>query len=174
LLFRAPAGDDQLMEVTASINSWYARGREADRLTGGRGPAEFQHNRDVGRWLVPPVTARVLHVGGAGLPARSPADERRQVRPVDPMPLHVRPADAVPGVDAVRGDARRLAVTLALGPLSHLPDRRERLMTLRRGGPGDDARVRRRRGHDQQLRRLVRHPGATSLRRAGRTPYHRH
>jgi SAM-dependent methyltransferase len=81
----------------------------------------------------------VLDVGGgAGVHARWLADDGYQVRVVDPVPLHVHHAAAIPGVDAVLGDARRLdeaddlyQVTLLLGPLYHLTDRSERVTALR-------------------------------------------
>jgi len=60
------------------------------------------------------------------------------VRLVDPMPLHVQHASVIAGVDAVLGDARQLdesdasyQATLLLGPLYHLPDRRDRVTALR-------------------------------------------
>jgi SAM-dependent methyltransferase len=70
--------------------------------------------------------------------ARWLAADGYQVQLVDPMPLHVRHAAAIAGVHAVLGDARRLdepdagyQVTLLLGPLYHLPDRRDRVTALR-------------------------------------------
>jgi SAM-dependent methyltransferase len=127
------------MEITAAIGSYYARGGEVERLNGGRGRLEFLRTQDVLRRLLPPCPARVLDVGGgAGVHARWLAADGYQVRLVDPVPLHVQHAGAIPGVDAVLGDARRLVeptgayrASLLLGPLYHLPDRRERVAALR-------------------------------------------
>lgn len=127
------------METVAAINAYYARGGEVDRLSAGHGRLEFLRTRDVLRRLLPPSPARVLDVGGGtGVHARWLAADGHQVRLVDPMPLHVEHAGTIAGVDAVRGDARRLdepdacyQATLLLGPLYHLPDRRDRIMALR-------------------------------------------
>ena len=127
------------MEMIAAIGGYYARGGELDRLAGGRGRLEFLRTQDVLRRLLPPGPARVLDVGGgAGVHARWLAADGFQVRLVDPMPLHVRHAGEIGGVDAVLGDARRLdepdghyRVTLLLGPLYHLPERADRVTALR-------------------------------------------
>jgi SAM-dependent methyltransferase len=127
------------METMSAISGYYARGGEVDRLNVGRGRLEFLRTQDVLRRLLPPGPARVLDVGGgAGAHARWLAADGYQVRLVDPMPLHVQHAGAIVGVDAVLGDARRLAepdavyqATLLLGPLYHLPDRRDRVTALR-------------------------------------------
>jgi SAM-dependent methyltransferase len=127
------------MESTGRIGHYYARGGEVDRLNVGRGRLEFLRTQDVLRRSLPPAPARLLDVGGgAGAHARWLAADGYQVRLVDPMPLHVHHADAIVGVDAVLGDARRLAepdaayqAVLLLGPLYHLPDRRDRITALR-------------------------------------------
>jgi SAM-dependent methyltransferase len=127
------------MELTESISTYYGRGGEVERLNGGRGRLEFLRTQDVLRRLLPTGPARVLDVGGgAGVHARWLADDGHRVRLVDPVPLHVRHAGAIAGVDAVLGDARRLdepdaayQATLLLGPLYHLPDRRDRVAALR-------------------------------------------
>ncbi|MBO3741253.1 class I SAM-dependent methyltransferase [Actinoplanes flavus] len=127
------------METIAAISDYYERGGEVGRLRAGRGRLEFLRTQEVLRRLLPPAPARVLDVGGgAGAHARWLAADGHQVRLVDPMPLHVQHAGAIDGVDAVLGDARRLAepdaayqATLLLGPLYHLPDRRDRVTALR-------------------------------------------
>ena len=127
------------MEINAAVTAYYDRGGELDRLSGGNGRLEFRRTQDVLRRLVPPAPARVLDVGGgAGAHARWLAGDGHRVRLVDPIPLHVEHASGIPGVDAVLGDARRLnepddayAVTLLLGPLYHLPERRDRIAVLR-------------------------------------------
>jgi SAM-dependent methyltransferase len=127
------------METIAAISGYYARGGEVDRLNVGRGRLEFLRTQDVLRRLLPARPAGVLDVGGgAGVHARWLAADGYQVRLVDPMPLHVQHASAIAGVDAVLGDARRLdepdaayQATLLLGPLYHLPERRDRVAALR-------------------------------------------
>lgn len=129
----------QAMETIAAISGYYARGGEVDRLRVGRGRLEFLRTQDVLRRLLPPGPARVLDVGGgAGVHARWLAADGHRVRLVDPMPFHVRQAAEISGVDAVLGDARRLdepdagyQATLLLGPLYHLPVRRDRVTALR-------------------------------------------
>lgn len=127
------------METIAAISGYYARGGEVGRLTGGRGRLELLRTQDVLRRLLPTGPARVLDVGGgAGVHARWLAGDGHQVRLVDPIPLHVRHAGEIAGVDAVVGDARRLdepdghyQATLLLGPLYHLPERGDRVTALR-------------------------------------------
>jgi SAM-dependent methyltransferase len=126
------------MDISARISDYYARGGEVERLRLGRGRLEFLRTQDVLRRLLPPPPARVLDVGGgAGVYARWLAGDGYQVRLVDPVPLHVEHAGAIPGVDAALGDARRLTepddayqATLLLGPLYHLTERRDRVTAL--------------------------------------------
>jgi SAM-dependent methyltransferase len=127
------------METITAISDYYARDGEMDRLNLGRGRLEFLRTQDVLRRLLPPVPASVLDVGGgAGAHARWLAADGYRVRLVDPMPLHVQHANAIAGVEAVLGDARQLnepdalyQATLLLGPLYHLPERRDRVTALR-------------------------------------------
>ena len=127
------------MEMTAAISAYYGRGGEVERLNAGRGRLEFLRTQDVLRRLLPPAPVPVLDVGGgAGVHARWLATDGYRVRLVDPIPLHVQHAGAIAGVDAVLGDARQLdeaddvyQATLVLGPLYHLPDRRDRVTALR-------------------------------------------
>jgi len=127
------------METIAAISGYYSRGGEVDRLTVGRGRLDLLRTQDVLRRLLPAGPARVLDVGGGtGVHARWLAADGYQVRLVDPMPLHIQHAAAIAGVDAVLGDARRLdepnaayQATLLLGPLYHLPERRDRVTALR-------------------------------------------
>jgi SAM-dependent methyltransferase len=127
------------MEIPRSVRSYYESGGELDRLSVGGGRLEFLRTRDVLRRVLPPAPATVLDVGGAtGVHARWLVEEGYRVRVVDPVDLHVRHAAAIPGVEAVVGDARRLDepdggfdAVLLLGPLYHLIDRADRVASLR-------------------------------------------
>ncbi|GAA3381995.1 class I SAM-dependent methyltransferase [Cryptosporangium minutisporangium] len=127
------------MELSARIQAYYEQGGELTRLDVENGRLEFLRTQDVLRRVLPAPPGRVLDVGGAtGVHARWLAEAGYDVRLVDPVPLHVAHAATIPGVDAVRGDARRLdepddayQATLLLGPLYHLTDRAERLAALR-------------------------------------------
>lgn len=94
--------------------------------------------------------SRVLDVGGAtGVHAEWLADDGHAVTLLDPVPEQVAVAAALPGVEALVGDARDLPfaeasadAVLLFGPLYHLPSRRDRLRALaeahrvlRPGGP---------------------------------------
>jgi len=121
------------------ILDYYSRGGELDRLTKGTGRLEFLRTWDILVRVLPPPPARILDVGGAtGVYAAPLAAAGYDVRVVDPVPDHVAVADGLPGVTAVRGDARELAeadasadAVLLLGPLYHLPDRADRLTAWR-------------------------------------------
>ncbi|SHN46990.1 class I SAM-dependent methyltransferase [Cryptosporangium aurantiacum] len=127
------------MELSAPIRAYYEQGGELNRLDLANGRLEFLRTRDVLRRVLPQAPARILDVGGAtGAHARWLTADGYHVRVVDPVPLHVAHAATIPGVDAVRGDARRLdepdatyQATLLLGPLYHLTDRADRLAALR-------------------------------------------
>jgi ubiquinone/menaquinone biosynthesis C-methylase UbiE len=89
--------------------------------------------------FLPAPPATVLDVGGGtGVHARWLAERGYRVHLIDPVDEHVAAADRIPGVSSVQGDARHLVqadqsqdAVLLLGPLYHLPDRRDRLAALR-------------------------------------------
>lgn len=127
------------------IATYYAAGRERDRLAGER--LEAVRTWELVERHLPPPPALVLDVGGgAGVYAVPLAAEGYQVRLVDPVALHVeqaRAAAAAAGValDAEVGDVRTLDVpdgsadaVLLLGPLYHLVERRDRVAALARAG----------------------------------------
>jgi len=127
------------MNLEASVRAYYDRGGEIDRLAEGAGRLEFLRTQDVLRRVLPPAPAAVLDVGGGtGVHARWLAEDGYPVKLLDPVPLHVTRAAAIPGVQAAPGDARRLEepdgryqATLLLGPLYHLTDRADRITALR-------------------------------------------
>jgi SAM-dependent methyltransferase len=92
--------------------------------------------------VLPPPPAVVLDVGGAaGAHAAPLAAQGHEVHLIDPVPLHVEQARAVPGLASVTlGDARALRwldasvdAALLLGPLYHLTDRADRVRALVEG-----------------------------------------
>ncbi|MGP3930553.1 class I SAM-dependent methyltransferase [Nonomuraea sp. KM88] len=126
------------MIMDPEVRAYYERGGELTRLRQGRGRLEFHRTRDVLRRTLPPPPARVLDVGGgAGVHAEWLAADGYAVEVIDPVPLHVEEAAALPGVSARLGDARDLPVpggqadaVLLLGPLYHLPERADRVRAL--------------------------------------------
>lgn len=131
------------------ILGYYERGREDDRLRTGGGRLELWRTQRILRRYLPPAPARVLDIGGgSGVHAEWLANDGYEVHLIDPVPLHVEQASALPGVTASIGDARELSlpdrsadVALLLGPLYHLTDRADRLRAVneatrvtRRGG----------------------------------------
>jgi SAM-dependent methyltransferase len=121
-------------EIDQAIRGHYDHGVERSRLDRAAGRLELVRTQEILHRFLPAPPARVLDVGGGpGAHARWLTDEGYQVTVVDPVPLHVEQAGAVPGVTAVVGDARDLAVesesqdaVLLLGPLYHLPRAEER------------------------------------------------
>jgi ubiquinone/menaquinone biosynthesis C-methylase UbiE len=128
------------------IDSHYAAGLEAGRLTRGSGRLELARTQEILGRVLPPPPAVVADVGGGpGLYAFWLAALGYEVHLYDPVPLHVaqaeeasraRPTHAV--VSFTVGDARALGrpdssadAVLLLGPLYHLTDRAERLAALR-------------------------------------------
>lgn len=124
--------------LRADVLHYYDQGREDARLREGNGRLEFWRTQDVLRRWLPAPPATVLDVGGgSGIHAEWLAADGYKVRLIDPVPLHVAQAVRIPGVQASEGDARALDLAdasvdavLLLGPLYHLPDRRERVRAL--------------------------------------------
>ncbi|MQY10587.1 hypothetical protein SRB5_06980 [Streptomyces sp. RB5] len=134
----APGGFDP------AILAYYERGDEDARLRTDPGSdagnrLEFWRTQDVLRRTLPAQPGRLLDVGGGpGAHAAWLAADGWTVDLIDPVPLHVTQAAALPGVTARTGDARRLDcpdaaydAVLLLGPLYHLPERADRLRALR-------------------------------------------
>lgn len=126
----------------ASVQAYYARGEEADRLANGLGRVEFLRTIDVLARVLPDPPAVVADVGGGpGRYTDHLLSLGHQVLHRDLVASHV---DAVRSrhrlgtptgdrLDAAVGDARRLDlgdssadVVLLLGPLYHLPDAGDR------------------------------------------------
>lgn len=126
------------MTVTRELLAYYEQDMEHARLREGRNRLEFWRTQDVLRRILPDAPARVLDVGGGtGVHAEWLAADGYDVQLLDPVPLHVERAAALPGVSSRLGDARRLPVpdssadaVLLLGPLYHLAERADRVRAL--------------------------------------------
>ncbi len=132
--------------MDGDVLAYYERYDEQGRLGRGVGVLEFARMQDlIGRFLAP-APGVVLDVGGgSGRYACWLAAEGYQVHLVDPVPKLVEQARAAsaaqserPLASAAVGDARSLPhgpdsadVVLLMGPLYHLPERRQRLAALR-------------------------------------------
>lgn len=136
-------------DLGGDISDYYEQGREDARLRTGGGRLELWRTQQILRRYLPPAPACVLDIGGgSGVHAEWLANDGHDVHLIDPVPLHVEQASALPGTTASIGDARELRqsdqsadVSLLLGPLYHLTDRADRLRALneatrvtRRGG----------------------------------------
>lgn len=127
------------------IAAFYALGFERDRLSVGTGALELVRTQALLDRYLPPPPADVADVGGGpGRYAIWLAERGYRVHLVDPVELHLeqakteakqRPMAALASVEV--GDARALRfpdqsvdVVLLLGPLYHLPDRRDRAQAL--------------------------------------------
>ena len=127
------------------IAAFYALGFERDRLSVGTGALELVRTQALLDRYLPPTPADVADVGGGpGRYAIWLAERGYRVHLVDPVELHLeqakteakqRPMAALASVEV--GDARALRfpdqsvdVVLLLGPLYHLPDRRDRAQAL--------------------------------------------
>ena len=135
--------------MDAEIATYYARGREAQRLSRGLSRVELARTQEVvGRRLAalgPPPKVLLDVGGGSGVYACWLARLGYEVHLLDPVPLHVEQASAAsaqqpaaPLASAAVGDARHLEhadgtvdAVLLLGPLYHLTERRDRLLALR-------------------------------------------
>ena len=127
------------------IESHYAAGLEARRLTQGSGRLELARTQEILRRFLPPPPAVIADIGGGpGLYACWLASLGYEVHLYDPVPLHVSQAQeasrsqpAHPLAGCTVADARALGrpddsadAVLLLGPLYHLTDRGDRLAAL--------------------------------------------
>ncbi len=127
----------------ASTLAYYDRGEEDERLGAGIGRVEFLRTVEVVGRSLPAPPARAADIGGG--PGRYTdwlLDEGYHVVLRDLTPLHIDIVNERHGdharLDAAVGDARDLDLedasvdaVLLLGPLYHLPDRADRIQTLR-------------------------------------------
>lgn len=130
--------------IASEILAYYGAGEEEQRLSSSAGRLERIRTQEILKRHLPSAPCRVLDVGGAtGIYALPLAARGYRVHLIDPVRCHVERARALSGASdaplagAELGDARNLNVpdasfdaVLLLGPLYHLPDRRDRLSAL--------------------------------------------
>lgn len=122
-------------ELAPEILDYYStmRDESARLVDAADGRLELLRTQELLRRHLPPAPAKVLDVGGGtGAHSRWLAADGHTVRLVDPVPHHIEAAKAA-GLDAVRGDARRLPaddaafdVVFLAGPMYHLVEREDR------------------------------------------------
>ena len=121
----------------------YTSGLEEPRLVeGGSSRIEFARTKDLLARHLPDPPAQILDVGGGpGRYSSWLAGRGYDVDLIDPVPLHVEQAEARaatgPRFAVQLADARHLPggdgtydVVLLMGPLYHLPDRKDRIQAL--------------------------------------------
>lgn len=129
-----PAADT----LEAKIQSYYAGGAEAARLTTRSAGGQIEAARLRGELASLPAGSRVLDVGGGtGVHASWLAAQGHEVALLDPVPEQVAIAAREGTFTAEVGDARSLPqqnssvdVVLMCGPLYHLASREDRLRAL--------------------------------------------
>lgn len=141
-----------MADADAQMRAYYEQGKERDRLAGAKGALEFERTKEIIQRRIPTPPAIVADVGGGpGRYALWLAEMGYTVHHRDLMDLHVDHLRAVghPSIQTITGDARHVDLpdasvdaVLLLGPLYHLPDRRDRIRALgeagrivRAGGP---------------------------------------
>lgn len=134
------------------MRAYYEQGKERDRLAGAKGALEFERTKEILQRRMPPAPAAVADIGGGpGRYALWLAELGYTVQHRDLMDLHIDQLQAFgnPSIQTAPGDARHLDLpdssvdaVLLLGPLYHLPEREDRIQTLkearrivRAGGP---------------------------------------
>jgi SAM-dependent methyltransferase len=134
------------------MRAYYEQGKERDRLAGAKGVLEFERTQEILRRRMPPAPAVVADIGGGpGRYALWLAEQGYLVQHRDLMELHVEQLRLTggPSIRTAVGDARDVDLpdssvdaVLLLGPLYHLPERDDRIQTLkearrivREGGP---------------------------------------
>ena len=123
------------------MRAYYLQGKERDRLDGPKGALELERTEEILLRRLPPAPAVVADIGGGpGRYAVWLAELGYTVHHRDLMELHVEQLQALghPSIHTAAGDARHLDLddasadaVLLLGPQYHLPEREDRLQSLR-------------------------------------------
>jgi SAM-dependent methyltransferase len=134
------------------MRAYYEQGKEQERLAGAKGILEFERSKEILQRRMPSAPAAVADIGGGpGRYALWLAEQGYTVQHRDLMDLHVEQlrASGNPSIQTRTGDARKVDLpdssvdaVLLMGPLYHLPEREDRIQTLkearrivRDGGP---------------------------------------
>jgi ubiquinone/menaquinone biosynthesis C-methylase UbiE len=137
--------DERTSILNPEIATYYARGKEAGRLTTGDGRLEYHRTQELLTRYLPKAPATVYDIGGGtGVYALWLAGQGYDVHLLDAIPLHIKQAQEaakqlnITLKEAVTGNARQLPYSdssadavLLLGPLYHLTERNDRLQALR-------------------------------------------
>jgi ubiquinone/menaquinone biosynthesis C-methylase UbiE len=130
---------------TGKVGEYYSKYDEQNRLANNWGQIEFIRSQNIIKRYLKHPPAVVLDVGGAaGRYACWLAAEGYEVHLIDPVPLHVKQAQAASDTQLAKpiasckvGDARQLAfedakadAVLLMGPLYHLVESQERVCAL--------------------------------------------
>lgn len=134
------------MRIPPEIAAFYDEGTEVRRLSQGLGRLEFARMQEILPRYLPPAPASIADIGGGpGAYAAWLATADYAVHLVDPMPLHITQAEQAsarqpghPIRSCQLGDARCVPLAdasvdavLLHGPLYHLTESEDRLLTLR-------------------------------------------
>jgi SAM-dependent methyltransferase len=128
-------------DLDVAMRAYYARGREADRLSGPKGVVEFERTKEILARALPAAPGSIADIGGGpGRYALWLAGLGHRVEHRDLIELHVDQLRTAPvaGVRSAVADARNVDLrdasvdaVLLLGPLYHLLDRADRVRALR-------------------------------------------
>lgn len=126
------------------MRAYYQQGKEQDRLAEAKGALELERTKEILQRRLPIAPAVIADIGGGpGRYALWLAELGYTVRHRDLMDLHVDQLKVIgnPAINTAVGDARDLDLpdssvdaVLLLGPLYHLPERQDRIQTLREAG----------------------------------------
>jgi ubiquinone/menaquinone biosynthesis C-methylase UbiE len=137
--------NEQSPMIPKEIEAHYLETREAERLSGAHGELEWLRTLEILVRVLPPAPAVIFDIGGAAGAYAFPLTERGYlVHLIEPIDIHLEQAKVRSTSSGIKlgsitkGDARRLTASsnsadavLLLGPLYHLVERSDRLMTLR-------------------------------------------
>lgn len=129
--------------ISKSIDEFYSKTSEENRLTLGLGPLEFERNCELIQRYLPKKNLNIADVGGGpGIYAEWLTGLGHHVTLIDPVEKHIRQAKKRASqfkspFKAILGEARHISLPddsmdLAIlhGPLYHLPERADRLAAI--------------------------------------------